>query len=377
MLILCASTQIGGTERVACLIHTALAKRGWDIRMALPAGGSSEALEWFHSQGVIPEAITCFKTPFEKRSYKDVLALAKFIRSTDVDVVNLHYGSNEASLTDVLSVRLAGKTCVITIHHISSVGWKTPRKMKLAARLASSLVVTTRVQRRYFTDWGIPAQKIHVIPNGIAPPSLRSRDEARERLGVPSSAFVISSLARLTPEKGIQDLLHAVADADDPNRRFLVLVGGDGPNRLELEAQATSLGQRVRFLGRLEDPDELYAASDLFVLPSYEEGFGLVFVEASSHHIPSIGTRVGGVPEVVVDGETGVLVPAGDVASLRQAIEFLATNDDLRIRLGRQAGARAEAEFSVNVMADRYHDLLKSNHKIRSPDSDKGAARTS
>ncbi|HLF78331.1 MAG TPA: glycosyltransferase family 4 protein [Dehalococcoidia bacterium] len=359
MLILCATAELGGTEMVACLLDRELAKRGWDVQMSVPADGSREGLNWFHSQGMNVQPIRSLKTHGTQRSFKDVLGLALHVAASRADVVNLHYGTSFASLKDVLAVRLAGKRGVVSIHHFSTGDWPSQRKMLLATRLSSSVVVTTDIFRRELLARGIPAMKIRVVPNGSPVPTPMRRSEARARLGIPDSSFVIATLARLVEAKGIQDLLTAVSQANDPEGRFLVLVGGEGHYRDALEANTpTALSGHARFLGRVADPSELYAAADVFVLPSYEEGFGLVFVEAAFHGTPSIGTRVGGIPEAIIDGETGILVEPKDPQNLARAIERIAADAQLRERLGKRALERAQSEFTVELMAERYEKVL-------------------
>jgi len=144
-------------------------------------------------------------------------------------------------------------------------------------------------------------------------------------------------------------------------------VGGSGPERNVLEGRAAELlGARAIFLGQVPDKLDLYAACDVFALPSHMEGFGLVYVEAAFHGVPSIGARVGGVPDAVIDGETGLLVPVGDPDALANAIGRLRDDPALRARLGEAARARAYAEFTMDRLADRYERIFRQGAVARS-----------
>jgi glycosyltransferase involved in cell wall biosynthesis len=293
-------------------------------------------------------------------------SLRRFIRETGAAVVNIHYGVNHVSLKDVLAVRLAGKRCVVSVHH--AVPWADERSRKntrLAANLSHAVIVTTDVMRDQLLEAGVAEKRIRVIPNGVPIPQRPvDKAEARVRLSIEPDAFVVASLSRLVPEKGIGDLVQAASELRGASGKLCLVIAGEGPSRQELETQAMNcLGVKARFLGRIDNPDILYAATDVFSLPSYEEGFGLVFVEAAFHGTPSVTTRVGGVPAVVVDGETGLLVQPGDVDSLRRCLQSLFDEPELRERLGAAARKRAYAEFTVGTMISRYESELLGGAK--------------
>ena len=170
---------------------------------------------------------------------------------------------------------------------------------------------------------------------------------------------MVSSLARLVDYKGIDDTLRALARLPDPHGELVYLVAGDGPSRADFERIAgETLGGRVRFLGRIESADALYAASDVFALPSHMEGFGLVYVEAAFAGVPSIGCRVAGAPYVIDEGRTGLLVPPGDADALAAALHTLWDDPARRQKMGAAARARALSEFTDTVMTDAFRKVL-------------------
>ena len=210
-----------------------------------------------------------------------------------------------------------------------------PGRPPCAARAGSSSRAPTCARSRSAGD-STPA-RVTVVPNPAPElPPLPSREEARAGLAV--HGFALGTAGRLTAQKALGDALEAVARVDGVE----LLVLGDGPERSGLERHAAALGiaDRVRFLGAgtRDDVVALFRAVDVGLLTSAWENLPHTLLEALAVGTPVIATAVGGIPEVVVDGENGVLVPAGDVAAIAAAIERLRTDDELR---GALAGAAA------------------------------------
>ncbi len=384
LLILMMGHGVAGVERTAVDLAREFAARDWKVRLifaepvddeptrlAVPGRTAAEErailLEWALNQGVEAETHPTLHGSYATIPWRNLLDLRRFIAARKPDIVNIQCGGNHVALKDVLAVRLAGLSrLVVSIHHPDP--WDNDPRHRVntgrASRLCDALIAPSRATRDLLLEANVPAHKIRIIPSGVPVPTrLPSRADARARLGLPSDAFVISSLARLTPHKSIGDLIEAAARVPDPQEKLRVVVAGDGPERAALgDLAAARLGPRATFLGRLPDeivPD-VYAASDLFCLPSQLEGFGLVYVEAAYRGVPSIGTNVGGVPDVIIDGETGLLVPVGDVAALAAAIVRLRDDPPLRRRLGEAARTRAYAEFTVERMTERYANVFRS-----------------
>jgi len=380
LLILMMGHGIAGVERTAVDLAREFAARDWAVRLmfaepvddepkrlAVPGRTAAEErailLEWSRSQGVEAETSPALHGSYAALSWQDALNLRRLVAAHKPDIVNIHGGSNHIPLKHVIAVRLAGLSrLVVSVHHPGSWDNNVRRRVNTgrASRLCDVVVVPSRAMRDLLLEADVSARKIRIIPSGVPVPTptrLPDRAEARVRLGLPPDAFVVGCLARLTPHKSVGDLIEAAARVPDPDGRLRVVVAGDGPERAALEDLAAArLGPRATFLGRIPDetiPD-VYAAADLFCLPSHMEGFGLVYVEAAYRGVPSIGANVGGVPDVIVDGETGLLIPVGDVPALTAAIVRLRDDPALRQRLGEAARTRAYAEFTVEHMIDRY-----------------------
>ena len=201
-------------------------------------------------------------------------------------------------------------------------------------------------------SWGIPAARVSVVPNASPPlPELRPREELRSERGVAGPVFAFAG--RLNAQKALHVALEALARLDEGT----LLVAGDGPELPDLQRRADELGLdgRVRFLGPQprERVLELFRAADAAVLSSAWENFPHTVVEALAVGTPVVGTAVGGVPEVVFDGENGLLVPAGDSAALAEAMRRVL--DDERLRA---AAAPSVERFAPERVFTQLEDIL-------------------
>ncbi len=366
ILLLTTSDAIGGMQRIVFSLTRQLAERGHDVRSVFPESDDSAAfLAWARDHGVDAEVSAALPDAGGAHTVAGVRSLRRFVRECKPDVVNLHYGDIFISAKDVLAVRLAGMhRTVVSVYHPtpwSEAGEDKRRSTGLAGRLAHGVIVESEATREVLAEAGVSPKKTHMLPCGLHVPSvLPSRAEARAALGIPDDAFVIGSVSRQFFHKGIIDLIEASAAVVDPDRKLLLLIVGDGPEQENFAGIAAArLGDRARSLGHVVRTDLVYAALDVFTLPSYREGFGLVYVEAAFHGVPSIGGDTGGVREAIKDGETGILVAPGDRAAITRAIEALRDDRALRERLGAAALKRAHAEFTESVMADRYELVFR------------------
>lgn len=212
---------------------------------------------------------------------------------------------------------------------------------------------------------GIPRERIEVIYNGVDLERVNlpaARADARAELGLAEESFGILMVARLDPIKDHRAAVAAMARlrAKRPNARLFL--AGDGPERANIERAAREHGASdiVRLLGTRRDIPRLLAAADAFLLTSVSEGIPLTVIEAMGASLPVVATRVGGLPEVVTDGETGFLVPSGDAAAIAAALDRLAGDPDLRRRLGASGRVQALARFREEEMMDRYDALFRA-----------------
>lgn len=260
-----------------------------------------------------------------------------------------------------LAAALAGRTApgrrrplVIYRRHFYD-GWlrmKIPSQ--IAARLADRMAASCEAMRRHVAavEWKAPSL-IEVSTSGIAEPPVCSADEitaARQSLGIAPDAFVIGAVAFLCRHKGIDVLIRAL-DGLTPGRDLHVIVVGNGRERPSLEKLAAGAPFPVHFLGHREDVHRWIAASDVMVMPSRWECFGRVTVETMSMGRPLIASRIGGLHDAVVDGETGVFVPVDDPAALGAALDAFIQDPARARRMGAAARARFEAHHTIAHMA--------------------------
>ncbi len=219
---------------------------------------------------------------------------------------------------------------------------RTLRATRTAAlRRAHRVVVPSAYLRRVALGWGLHAARVSVVPNAApAVPAHPTREEARAVLGV--TGPTIGTAGRLTAQKALEDALQALARVSGVE----LLVLGDGPERATLERRAAELGvsDRVRFLGAgtRRDVIALFRAADVGLLTSAWENLPHTLLEALAAGTPVIATAVGGIPEIVRDGENGLLVPPRDVAAIASAIERVVRDDGLRASLAAAAAPSVE-----------------------------------
>ncbi|HEY7509304.1 MAG TPA: glycosyltransferase [Vicinamibacteria bacterium] len=226
-----------------------------------------------------------------------------------------------------------------------------------ARRNAAFVAVSSAVAEDYRRQMGWTG--IEVIHNGVdldhfapAPPSAPASD------AWPQGALRVLSVGRLHGQKGHTLLLQAAAACRSRGLALALAIAGEGPLHAELEAQARAagLGTSLRLLGRRSDVRELMRACDVFVFPSLYEAFGVALLEAMACGAAVVASRVGGIPEIVEDGASGLLVPPADPAALADAIACLAERPDRRRALGRAARLRAEA-FDIRETVRRLESL--------------------
>lgn len=210
----------------------------------------------------------------------------------------------------------------------------------------------------YLTEvTGVPPRKVVVIANGVATPIVpppRDLAELRVSLGLPQSSFIVGTVGRLVDDshKRVSDLLRALTLLRDADDKVHLLVVGDGKERPQLERLALELGvkSQVTFAGHSDQVGGFYGLMDAFALVSGREGFGLVVAEAMLCGLPVIATAVGGLLDIVLPGETGLLIPPASPESIAAAIRQLRADPALCKRLGAAGEARARQHFS----AERY-----------------------
>jgi sugar transferase (PEP-CTERM/EpsH1 system associated) len=284
--------------------------------------------------------------------FAEVQALRRLFRDRQFDVVHAH--NTYPHIYAGLAARLAGVPVVVQTRHGQRAGhdWKSTLQYRWASRLVDRIIAVSDDAARLCVDAdGIRPDKVCRIWNGI--------DLADFDFHGPATEPVAIAVARLSPEKDFPTLLRAVATAAQSVPRLKLRIVGDGPERSRLEALSRELGigERVEFLGERHDVPALLAQAGFFVTSSLTEGLSLTLLEAMAVGLPVIATSVGGNPEVVLDGVTGRLVPAGDAAALAQALVMFCHEPECWRDYGVAGRERVETHFDIRRVARDYEKL--------------------
>jgi glycosyltransferase involved in cell wall biosynthesis len=298
--------------------------------------------------------------------WKCVHRLKRLFSDHSVDIVHAHQCTPFAY---ALATRFFGRRppVLLTEHGRFFPDFPRRRRMLFNRLLTNSrdrfVAVGSSVRRALIDNEGLPPGRVQIIVNGVshAVPTCSPAERAtiRARLGVAEHEIVVVNVARLDPIKDHSTAVRAIRIAGERDPAIRMLIVGDGPERKAIE-QAIRNEQtesRIQMLGLRSDVPELLAASDIFLLTSVSEGIPLTVLEAMGTGVPVVATNVGGLPEIVEHGKTGLLAPAGDAAGLADALVLLAKNAELRNHLIAQAKLRLKAEFSEARMIASYDEI--------------------
>ncbi len=296
-----------------------------------------------------------------------VLRIARALRALRPELLHVHNWST--GLYGIAAARLAGVPRIL----YGSGGREVPegagdRRRRAMRALAPHIDRFTSVCRflgdELAVDFDVPPDRVRVLRTGVdVTRALRPRTEVRRALGIPEDALVVGAISVFRPVKRIPDLIEAAGRLRARFPRIHLLLVGN-PVRMtveELRAQARTAGleDRLHLPGRIEDPGGTLPAFDVFVSCSSFEGSSNAIIEALAAGVPVVGTRVGGTPELVADGERGRLVEPADVTGLADAIEALLRAPELRRALGANGRTFAAAEHSHAAMARAYAELYE------------------
>jgi len=297
--------------------------------------------------------------------------LTRLFRAQRYDIVHTH--TSKAGFVGRLAAMRSGVPVIVhTPHGNVFDGYFNPLTTRLfiemeryAARHTDRIVELTPggVEEHLKLDIG-RREQFEVIFSGIdlAPfdAARARREETRCALGCSDDTFLVGAVGRLEPIKGFAYFVDAARRVADrvPHARFVL--AGQGMLEKDLRAQSASLGERFRLLGPRDDVPDIMAALDVFVLTSLNEGMGRVLLEAGAAGVPSVASRVGGVPDIVRDGCTGLLVPARDPKAIAEAICALAANDARCRSIGDAARAYVVPAFGLERMQEKIEMLYEA-----------------
>ncbi len=303
-----------------------------------------------------------------------VMQAAKLVRTfvaMQPDVVHCHDRYSNALVAP--SARLAGVPLVI-----SSRRWWTAmshRRYRIANQIAyrlshKILANSPAVARLMIESEGVPASRIVIVPNFVDDGAFEELtadaiSAAKHRFGIPEASRVITAVAILRPEKRLDLLIEAVQKLRHLTPAVHLLIVGSGPCEAALrqKAAALTIEDRVHFAGFLASPPNPHQFGDMSVLCSQHEGFPNSIVEAMAAGKAVVATRVGGIPDAVEDGRTGILVPPGSAKDLAISIDRVLADDPLRDSMGRAAKITAREKYGARAVIDQLQTLYRTAHR--------------
>jgi len=354
--------DLGGSERQMALIAGALDRSKFEpvVGCFRPAGLRARDLE---KSGVSIEHFPVYSFA-SGQAVAGVWQLARFIRQRGIRLV--HTFDYPLTVFGIPVARLVTNAVPVSSQrsHRDLIPARYRRLVRITDRLASAVVVNCEFVRRHLEqDEGVPAARIRLCHNGLDLEEFSPREIPRA-MALPADALVIGAVCALRPEKGLQDLLEAFSKIRHQRALKLAIVGG-GPLREKLGSLARALGiaDHCIFVPATEQVAAWLRVVDLFVLPSHSEAFSNSLMEAMACGCCAVASEVGGNPELIRNGETGMLFPAGNASALAAVLELLIGNDSLRRRLACAGMQWVRANFSIRAsaqcMGEIYADLIE------------------
>jgi glycosyltransferase involved in cell wall biosynthesis len=312
----------------------------------------------FAAAGIPP--IFLGRSKWDPRSFLDLLRL---VRQREVDV--LHVSGEKSLMLGRVVARLAHLPVVAHFHDaLPGPRWLRWLQRRLAARTDFAIAVSAPIREAALRAFGLPPGRVQVLHNGLdvdrfAHPAGDARGRIRDELGVAPAAPTVILIGRVHKVKGQQAMIRALPRVLRQCPEAALVIVGEGPDRAACEALAREqgLGPRVRFTGQRNDIPDLLAAADVAVVPSlWQEPFPFTALEAMAAGRPVVAFRTGGLPEAIVDGQTGLLVPYADEDGLADAVARVLTRPGLATRLGEAAGRHAQT-FSIQRHVEQLEAL--------------------
>ena len=363
VLLLTNHLNIGGvTSYVLNLAHS-LRKKGAGVYIASRGGALENQLKRENIQHFKIKINTKFE--FHPVLIPEIFKLVTFVNSTHIDII--HAQTRVTQVIGYIVSKLCKKGYVTTCHGFF-------KSRRLGRRLFSGwgryvIAVSEAVKKHLLSDFGLDRDRVFLIPNGINFEKFKNTIHDREKALIKKNLGfnnrpVVGTVSRLVPVKGIRYLFFAMKDVSKDIDASLLVVG-EGPEREELILLADRLGlrKRVFFALSLMDTYKMLSVMDVFVFYSMQEGLGLSLMEAMGYGIPCIATDVGGIPSLVKNHKTGILVPPGDSCALADAIRRLINDREFARELAGRGAEFVKKNFSLDKMTDEVLNVYEKSVK--------------
>lgn len=361
------SLGLGGAERVVISLAKGLDKTKFQPTVCCLNGKGAFAHE-LEELGIKVIALN-------KKAGIDISVASKIIKvikNNKIDIVHTHlWGAN---FWGRIAAKLAGVKGIIVTEHNTDV-WKSRLYFmfdKLLSRWTDRIIVVSNSVKDFYVSKGIDEKKIEVIYNGVEIEKLQGCKETRtlikKEFGIKDDEKVLAIIGRLVPQKGHKYLFEALSQLNGSYKIKLLVVGA-GPIEKDLRSTVCGLQLqgKVIFTGLREDVKDILSITNVLVMPSTREGLPMVALEAMAQGVPVIATKVGGVPDLVSDNETGILVESNNHFALKEALSKIIEDEGLTQRLGENAKKSVQEKFSIEGMLNKTQTLYEACliHKTR------------
>ncbi len=299
---------------------------------------------------------------------RKIRELENIMSSVQPDILHCH--GFKAGLIGRLARRQPGCYVVYSIHNFASYGRGSLGRMMLGClekwsyrRTDAVICVSQALRDHMINDMELSPERIHVVYNSKPDWGTGGNGvKIRSQYGIDKNDILIGTAARLIPSKGIHLLLEAGPGVlmQYPNVVFMIAGSGPEETRLRILAEQNGISEHVRFAGHVSNMHDYYSAFDMFILPTMTEGLGITILEAMSFGLPIIATSTGGIPELIKNGENGILVKPNSTHEIQSAILDLLKNPHTAQEYGRQAKIDIQTGFSAEAMVSRINSIFES-----------------
>lgn len=359
VLFVITKSNFGGAQKYVYDLATSMPKDKFDVTVAL--GGSGLLIQKLNEKGIrvlpIPSLARDVNTASDLSAFFELLSI---FRNERPDVV--HLNSAKAGGVGALAARLARVQKIIFTAHGWAFNEERPTLQRIIIKffswitvlLSHNTIAVSDAMKNDTRNWPLIGNKIVVIKNGIKEPEFYTKDDAREKLfaladtELTLDTFIVGTIAELHKSKGLQYAIEAFAKLaqKDQKMHYFVLGSGEEKERLDVLVRHYGLQGRVFLLGFVEDAARFLMAFDVFILPSTTEALGLVLLEAGHAGLPVVASNVGGIPEIIENGKTGILVQPRDSNSIAEATKKLLDSSAMRTSLGTALNEKVIDDFS-------------------------------
>lgn len=341
-----AATGYGGQERYLHRLMIQMRKRGHTVEMLCqPNAALRSHLEkdGFTVHPVLMRKGWCF--------WKNLIKITRFLYKNRYDIVNTT--SRVDTLQVGLPARLAKVPLVVRSRHLA----RPIGSLLSYTWIPQRLITVSEFVKRQMLAKGIPADHIGIVPPAVDLPDPLPPQKLRRELGLTESDIVVGSIAVLRRPKGMSELINAMVPLlqESPNVHLVIVGGGELISELRLQVKKSAPEDQVHLMGERQDVPELIGDFNIFALATHTEASGTAFAEAGAARVPVIGTDVGGVPEMMAPGKSGLLVPLGDIPALTKALKTLINDPELRVQMGNEGYRYSilEKRFVLETMGEQ------------------------